>query len=61
MSTVYNPEAEVMAEIERGELEARDLKQRIAHAHSDEDKRVLNRQLGEVQALIAQLQSRLPH
>ncbi|MEO6434759.1 MAG: hypothetical protein ABIP55_03220 [Tepidisphaeraceae bacterium] len=60
MSAVYNPEAEVMAEIERLELESRDLRRRVEHASSEEDKRVLNRQLVELKAQIELLQARLP-
>ena len=47
MSSVYNPEADVMAEIERLELEARSVRRRVEHARNPEDKRVLNRQLAE--------------
>lgn len=60
MSQVYNPEADVIAQIERLELEARDLRRRIEHARGPEDKRVLNRQLEELKKEIAALQSRLP-
>ena len=45
MSAVYNPESDIIAEIERLELEARDIRRRVEHAHTEEDKRVLNRQL----------------
>ena len=48
MSTVYNPEADRVAEIERLELEARELRRRVEHAGSERDKRVLNRQLTEI-------------
>ena len=60
MSQVYNPEAEVMAEIERLELEARTIRRSIEHAHTVEDKRVLNRQLAELKDRIEHLRSRLP-
>jgi hypothetical protein len=60
MSQVYNPEAEVMAEIERLELEARTIRRSIEHAHNIEDKRVLNRQLAELKERIEHLRSRLP-
>ena len=60
MSTIYNPEAEVIAEIERLELESRDIRRRIEHAHSREDKRVLNKQLDELKQQIDVLRSRLP-
>jgi len=60
MSQVYNPEVEVMAEIERLELEARTIRRSIEHAHNAEDKRVLNRQLSELKEQIEHLRSRLP-
>ena len=60
MSSVYNPEAVVMAEIERLELESRDVRRRVEHARSEEDKRVLNRQLAELKQQIEALQARLP-
>lgn len=60
MSAVYNPEAEVIAQIERLELEARDLRRRNEHASQEEDKRVLSRQLKEVQEQIERLRTRLP-
>ena len=60
MSQVYNPETEVMAEIERLELEARNIRRSIEHAHNTEDKRVLNRQLAELKEQIEHLRSRLP-
>ena len=60
MSAVYNPESDLIAEIERLELESRDIRQRVEHAHSEEDKRVLNRQLEELKQQIEVLKSRLP-
>jgi hypothetical protein len=60
MSQVYNPEADVIAEIERLELEARSIRRRIEHARSEQDKRVLNRQLQEIQDQVEYLKSRLP-
>ena len=60
MSQVYNPEIEVMAEIERRELEARNIRRSIEHARNAEDKRVLNRQLAELKESIEHLRSRLP-
>ena len=60
MSQVYNPEVELMAEIERLELEARNIRRSIEHARSPEDKRVLNRQLAELKESIESLRSRLP-
>ena len=60
MSTVYNPESETIAEIERLELESRDIRRRVEHAQNAEDKRVLNRQLEELKQQIDFLRSRLP-
>ena len=60
MSQVYNPEAEVMAEIERLELEAREVRRRIEHARNPQDKRVLNRQIEEITRDIDILRARLP-
>ena len=60
MSTIYNPEAEVIAEIERLELESRNIRRRVEHAHTQEDKRVLNKQLAELKQQIEVLRSRLP-
>ena len=60
MSTVYNPESDIIAEIERLELEARDIRRRVEHAHNAEDKRVLNRQLEEIRTQIEHLRTRVP-
>ena len=60
MSAVYNPEADTMAEIERLELEAKQIRRRLDTAHLEEDKRVLNRQITEIKDEITRLQARLP-
>jgi hypothetical protein len=60
MSSVYNPEADIMAEIERLELESREVRRRIEHARSEADKRVLNKQLEELKQQIEFLQAKLP-
>ena len=60
MSAVYNPEADIIAEIERLELESREIRKRVEHAHSQEDKRVLNKQLEELKQQIELLRKRLP-
>ena len=60
MSAVYNPESDLIAEIERLELESRDIRKRVEHAHSKEDKRVLNKQLEELKQQIEVLKKRLP-
>jgi hypothetical protein len=59
MSQVYNPEAEVIAEIERLEMDARAIRRRVEHVRNEQDKRVLNRQLQESQERIEFLRSRL--
>ena len=60
MSTVYNPESEIAAQIERLELEARDIRRKIEYVRNDNDRRVLNRQLKEIGEEITLLQARLP-
>jgi predicted nucleic acid-binding Zn-ribbon protein len=60
MSAVYNPESDIIAQIERLELESRDIRRRIEHAHTEADKRVLNKQLEELKQEIEVLRSRLP-
>jgi hypothetical protein len=59
MSQVYNPEAGFIAEIERLALEARDIRRRIESAHTPQDRRVMNRQLQEIEDRICHLQTRL--
>jgi urease accessory protein UreE len=60
MSQVYNPEAEVISEIEKLELEARDFRRKIEHVHSAEDRRVMNRLLNELRDRITFLRRQLP-
>ena len=60
MSNVYNPESETIAEIERLELEARELRRSMEHAPQEDDKRVLNRQLSELEQQIEFLKKKLP-
>lgn len=60
MSQVYNPESDIIAEIERLELEARNVRRRVEHARNEEDKRVLNKQLQEIEEQVEHLKSRLP-
>lgn len=60
MSQVYNPEVERIAEIERLELEARNLRRRVEHVVGVADKRVMNRQLRELEEQVSFLQARLP-
>ena len=60
MSQVYNPESDIIARIERLELEAREVRRRIDHVGGPEDRRVLNHQLEEIKREVSRLQSRLP-
>lgn len=60
MSSVYNPESETIAEIERLELEARDIRRRLEQAKSEEDRSVLNRQHEELKNQVELLKARLP-
>jgi polyhydroxyalkanoate synthesis regulator phasin len=60
MSTVYNPESDRVAEIERLELEARDIRRRIEHMVSQADRDVLNEQLEELRERVKVLRAWLP-
>ena len=60
MSQVYNPESDLIAEIEKLELEAREFRRRIEHVRNNEDRRVMNRLLGEVRDRIGFLKRRIP-
>jgi hypothetical protein len=60
MSTVYNPESQIIEEIERLELEARNIRRKIEHVSNERDKRVMNRQLKELSEEITLLQARIP-
>jgi len=60
MSAVYNPESDLIAEIERLELEARQIRRTIEHVSGPEDRRVLNRQLKELKDQIDFLRQRVP-
>jgi hypothetical protein len=59
VSTVYNPEAEVIAQIERLELEVREVRRRIEHANNQADKRVLNKQIDELKSEIEFLRTKV--
>ena len=56
----HNPEADIIEEIERLELEAREIRHKIEHAKNAEDRRVMNRQLGEIRDRIDYLKRQLP-
>ena len=59
MSAVYNPQADVMAEIERLEVEAREYRKRLEHATAEADQVVLRQQMEEITQAIQRLQARL--
>jgi hypothetical protein len=59
MSSVYNPESDTIARIEALELEVRDLRRKVEHAHSEADKKVLNKQIEELKTQIQFLRDRL--
>jgi hypothetical protein len=59
MSSVYNPEAETKARIEQLEMEVRDVRRRIEHVGTEQDKRVLNKQIAELRDEIDHLRSKL--
>lgn len=59
VSAVYNPEADTIARIEALELESRDLRRKVEHAHNPADKRVLNRQLEELKREIGFLRNQI--
>jgi hypothetical protein len=60
MSTVYNPESDLIAEIERLEINARDIRRKVDFVRAEEDKRVLNRLLKEMKEQIEFLRHRIP-
>ena len=60
MSSIYNPEADIIAEIERQEIEARKLRKRQEQAKNENDKRVLAKLLKDTEDSIKALRGRLP-
>ena len=60
MGQVYNPETDLIEEIERLEIEARDLRRKLKRIQNPQDQRVLNKQLGELEQQIKHLQARVP-
>jgi FtsZ-binding cell division protein ZapB len=52
-----NPEQQAMDRIEKLELEIREVRRRVEHAHSAADKQVLNEQIHELEAELKHLQS----
>jgi hypothetical protein len=62
MNSVNNPESEAIAQIERLELAARDIRRRIEHTAKPTDKVVLNKQLEEISLQVTMIRDRLsPH
>ncbi len=60
MSTVYNPESELITQIERLELESRDIRRRLEKTHGEADQKVLKQQLEDIRLQIDYLRGRLP-
>jgi len=60
MSTIYNPESETIAQIERLEFEASQMRRRIEHLRTPADRRSLNKLLAEVKAEIEHLRRAVP-
>jgi hypothetical protein len=61
MSTVYNPEADRIADVERLEMQCRNLRRQVERSMNAEDRRILNRQLADAIAEIEFLRKQLPH
>jgi hypothetical protein len=59
MSHVYNAHTEIAAQIERLELESKDLRRRMDRAAYEPDKRILARQLDDLGEQIEGLRERL--
>ncbi|HVT87391.1 MAG TPA: hypothetical protein VHD56_00950 [Tepidisphaeraceae bacterium] len=59
MNVAFYPEGETIARIESLELEVRETRRRLEHARSESDKKVLNKQLGELKDEIQYLSNRL--
>jgi hypothetical protein len=59
MNSVYNPEAEMMARIERLEMDVRNIRRRLEHTANLKDKAVLNKQIGELKVEVTLLRERL--
>jgi outer membrane murein-binding lipoprotein Lpp len=59
MVDLSNKESDLIAQIERLELSIRDIRRRIEHAHTEADKRVLNRQISEMTMQIENLRAHL--
>lgn len=58
MSEVYNPETVAYEHLEQLAVEARQLRQKQVSAHNDDERRVLHRQLREVEDQIDALRRR---
>jgi TATA-binding protein-associated factor Taf7 len=56
---IAHTEREMAAQIERLELRVRETRRKVEHAHTPADKRVLNKQLGELIDEIQYLRRRL--
>ena len=56
---MLNVEAEIIARIEALEIDVRNVRRRLEHTVSIDDKRVLDQQIGELTAEIARLRERI--
>ena len=56
---IVTNEQQIIEEIERLELDARNIRRRVEHAATEADKRTLNRQLQEAHDEIQNLRARL--
>jgi hypothetical protein len=56
---ISNTESDTIAQIERLEGDARDVRRRVEHVRGADEKRVLNKQLEEIKAEIEQLRWKL--
>ena len=58
--SVNNPEADIIAQIEKLEIEGRELKQRLAQLQKAPDRQVVQLQIYEIRQQIDALRKRLP-
>ncbi len=56
---IEHTEREMAAQIERLELRVRETRRKVEHAHTTADKRVLNKQIGELRDEIDYLRRKL--
>lgn len=59
MSEEYNPEAQTLEEVERVEVELKELLKKRGSAGTDKDRQVLDRQIGELEGRLKRLRAKL--